>query len=107
MIKMKIGASRAVKVQDRFMVRHRHIKTGVPWADVYHRWPEMEETFLTFNRFLNANSPILLLVGERNSQRDNVGKLLDLGLSDEVYWPELKLPGRVNVFAKAPSFRGS
>lgn len=48
MIKSKTGASRAVKVQDRFMVRHRHVKRGVKWADVYPKWAEMEETFLAF-----------------------------------------------------------
>lgn len=49
----------------------------------------MASRFLSFNRFLNKDSPVLVLIGQKNCDRTKLGDLLSLGPDDEVCWLNL------------------
>lgn len=57
----------------------------------------MAEKLLSFNRFLNHNSPVLILMGKENCRRNNTNELIPLGQHDEICW--IRLGGvDVNLF---------
>ncbi|KAH8902447.1 hypothetical protein BR93DRAFT_237858 [Coniochaeta sp. PMI_546] len=101
MIKTKIGPSQAVKVQDRIMARHECEKQ-VDWSRAFPNWAEMAERFLSFNRFLNEDSPILILMGNENCRRDNLGDLVRLGQDDEICW--IRFAVAAKLFGDGASF---
>jgi hypothetical protein len=79
------------------------VKGGVDWPEAFTNWADMEKWFLAFNRFLNKDSPILILMGVDNCRRENLDDLIPLDLRDEVCWIRLDVPLE-NLFGQRPSF---
>jgi hypothetical protein len=62
----------------------------------------MEATFLEFNRWLNKDSRILIMMGATNCSRRRLHQLIPMADDDEVCQIELDVP--FELFSEPPRF---
>lgn len=70
----KLGPSTFIRTQNRLPIRANYKSGRVPWEHLFERWSEIEGKCLTFCRWLNSKSRVILLIGKENvtAPRDRI-----------------------------------
>lgn len=75
-LQARMGSNRSVRTQNRIPIREAYQAAGVDWKEAYANWPQIEQKCLELQRWLNARSKIMIVVGSENHQSFDL--LLDL-----------------------------
>ena len=87
----KVGLDSSIRVQNRIYVRHNY-QREISWEDEIPGWPQIDQEFLNFNRWLNSFSRVIVLVGEANCRPQSIREMIPLTNDEEM----VKVPLNVN-----------
>ncbi|KFA68857.1 hypothetical protein S40285_01140 [Stachybotrys chlorohalonatus IBT 40285] len=98
----KYGLSTLIRTQNRLPIREHFAERNVGWAQAYANWKEIEAECLAFNRWLNLQAKIIVVVGEENAQ--GFQGIVDIDETVELVDITIQAP-LIKVFGQRPSFK--